>query len=334
MENTVILDHLTIGYNGKHDNRKVVLSDICATINSGELTCLIGTNGVGKSTLLRTLATFQPKLSGNIFIKGREVATFTTKELATVIGVVLTERPDVANMTTMDMVLMGRSPYTGFWGGYSDEDKRMAHQAIDMMDIGWLENRRVSTLSDGERQKVMIAKALAQDTPIIYLDEPTAFLDYPSKVEIMRLLHRISSQTDKIVFLSTHDLDLALQLADTIWLMDASRGICTGTPEDLALEGTLPQFFEDRGIEFDPATGLFRVKSEMKSRIAITGTTGVRRTMLEKALLRNGIEADDIVKERVIEVKETTFTIIQDGSSTTVRTIKDVLNTLGLGILH
>lgn len=290
---SVTLSHLSIGYNGRRDNGKVVLSDICATIKPGELTCLIGSNGVGKSTLLRTLANFQPKLSGEIYIKDREIGTFTAKELARVIGVVLTEKPDVANMTATDMVLMGRSPYTGFWGVYSDGDRNAAKRAIAMMGIGSLADRLVSTLSDGERQKVMIAKALAQETPIVYLDEPTAFLDYPSKVEIMRLLHRISKETQKTVFLSTHDLELALQLADTVWLMDRAKGIHTGTPEDLALDGILPAFFDHHGVAFNPATGLFSVEADIIGSIKVTGDRGFRRTMLEKALLRNGIAPDD-----------------------------------------
>lgn len=311
---TVTLSHLAIGYSGKHGNSKVVLSDICASIRSGELTCLIGANGVGKSTLLRTLATFQPKLSGDIYIKGREIGAYTAKELARVIGVVLTEKPDVANMTATDMVLMGRSPYTGFWGGYSTDDRTIADKAISMVGIGGLANRPVSTLSDGERQKVMIAKALAQETPIIYLDEPTAFLDYPSKVEIMRLLHHISKETEKTVFLSTHDLELALQLADTVWLMDTTKGIHTGTPEDLALDGSLSAFFDHRGVAFNPATGLFNVETDIVGSVKVTGNSGFRRAMLEKALLRNGIVADDRTDSVSVDVGDTSFTLNHHGT--------------------
>lgn len=311
---SVTLSHLAIGYSGRRGNAKVVLSDICATIKPGELTCLIGANGVGKSTLLRTLATFQPKLAGEIYIKDRAIGSFTAKELARVIGVVLTEKPDVANMTATDMVLMGRSPYTGFWGGYSDDDRDIANKAIAMVGIGGLADRPVSTLSDGERQKVMIAKALAQETPIVYLDEPTAFLDYPSKVEIMRLLHRISKETEKTVFLSTHDLELALQLADTVWLMDTAKGIRTGTPEDLALDGSLPSFFGQRGVAFNPATGLFNVEADIIGGIKVVGGGGFRRAMLVKALLRNGIVADDNASDGSISVGETSFTLHHRGT--------------------
>lgn len=323
----VTLDHLTIGYNGKHGQQKVVISDICATIHSGQLTCLVGSNGVGKSTLLRTLATFQPKLSGNIFIGDRELDSFTPRELATVIGVVLTDKPDVANMTAMDMVLMGRAPYTGFWGGYSNDDKLQARKAMTMVDIDRLANRMVSTLSDGERQKVMIAKSLAQETPIIYLDEPTAFLDYPSKVETMRLLHRICHKAQKTVFLSTHDIELALELADTLWLMDCRNGgIVTGTPEDLALNGHLASFFYGRGVTFDSATGTFHPDHEIVAQVKLTGLQGLRRTMLEKALLRNGLATTDNDTDVCIEVKETSFVVYTPATTETVVTIADVLN--------
>ena len=167
---------------------------------------------------------------------------------------VLTEKPDVRNMTVVELVSLGRSPYTGFWGTYSDDDRRIVGKAIEQVGIADLQDRLVDTLSDGERQKVMIAKALAQQTPVIYLDEPTAFLDFPSKVEVMLLLRQICQQARKIIFLSTHDLELALQVADRIWLMDRSEGLCIGTPHELAGNGVLSRFIERRGIRFDSDT--------------------------------------------------------------------------------
>lgn len=323
---TVSIDHLAIGYTGKHGSKSVVLSDICADIKAGELTCLLGANGVGKSTLLRTLSNFQPKLAGHIYIQGKEVEAFTPKELARLIGVVLTEKPDVANMTATDMVLMGRSPYTGFWGGCSKEDHEVAHDAIAMVGIEDIAQRGVGTLSDGERQKVMIAKALAQQTPIIYLDEPTAFLDYPSKVEIMRLLHRICREANKTIFLSTHDLELALQLADTIWLVDRERGISVGSPEDLSLDGSLAGFFKGRGVIFDPLTGLFRVASEVRGTCRIAGGDDVRRAMLKKALLRNGIAEDERSLEMTIAVGECSYRVTKQGTTTQAANIADVVS--------
>ena len=154
------------------------------------------------------------------------------------------------------------------------------------------------TLSDGERQKVMIAKALAQETPVIYLDEPTAFLDFPSKVEMMQLLHQLSRQTDKTIFLSTHDLELALQIADKIWLMDKVNGVTIGTPEDLSLNGSLSNFFARKGIAFDLETGLFRVANEYTSQIRLAGH-GQKYAMVRKALQRNGILANRNVESEI-----------------------------------
>lgn len=170
----------------------MVAGHINAGINSGELTCLLGANGIGKSTLLRTLSAFQPKLSGEIFIQGQEIEQYKDKELSMAISVVLTEKCEVRNMTVTELVGLGRTPYTGFWGTLDEDDKQIVERSISLVKIEKLADRMVHTLSDGERQKVMIAKALAQETPIIFLDEPTAFLDFPSKVEMMQLLHRLS----------------------------------------------------------------------------------------------------------------------------------------------
>ncbi len=260
---TIRIKNLTIGYTSRKSTKKISES-INASIQSGELTCLLGANGAGKSTLLRTLSAFLPKLTGEIFIHDREIERFTDKELSQIIGVVLTERTEMHNLTVSELVSMGRSPYTGFWGRLNEEDKRIVDQSIALVKIEELASRMMHTLSDGERQKAMIAKALAQETPVIYLDEPTAFLDFPSKVEIMQLLLRLTRETNKTIFLSTHDLELALQLADKIWLMKKKSGITIGTPEDLAKQGYLGSFFKSDGFIFDEATGLFRIQNPFK----------------------------------------------------------------------
>ena len=255
MENNHIqINHLTIGYKEK-GNRKVVATDINACLHSGELTCLLGANGIGKSTLLRTLSGFQAPLEGEIILRGKPLSTYSDKELATLIGVVLTEKCELRNMTVEELVGMGRSPYTGFWGRLGKHDREVIEESIQLVGIGHLRYQMVHQLSDGERQKVMIAKALAQQTDIIFLDEPTAFLDFPSKVEIMQLLFRLSHTGNRTIFLSTHDLELALQIADKVWLMNKENGVKTGTPEDLSLDGSLSHFFLRKGIRFDKATG-------------------------------------------------------------------------------
>ena len=268
---TVILNDLSIGYAAK-GNQKVVASGLCASVNSGELTCLLGRNGIGKSTLLRTLSAFQPPLQGEILIyntldehrlsRDDRLSTLTSlsdKQLSKLIGVVLTEKPDVQNMTVAELVGMGRQPYTGFWGTLDSDDRRIVGEAIRLVGIEALSTRQIHTLSDGERQKTMIAKALAQQTPVIYLDEPTAFLDFPSKVEMMQLLKRLAmgdgkdAGTEKTIFLSTHDVELSLSLADKLWVMEDDR-LSVGTPRQLAAQGVLSRFIERPGITFDKET--------------------------------------------------------------------------------
>lgn len=276
------LKDLTIGYAQKN-NTKVVASGINATLHSGRLTCLIGANGIGKSTLLRTLSAFQPPLSGEIFIDNESpipLSTLTDKQLSRLIGVVLTEKPDVQNMTVFELVGLGRSPYTGFWGRLNEDDKEVVKESLRLVGIESLQDRLIQTLSDGERQKTMIAKALAQQTPVIYLDEPTAFLDYPSKVEMLTLLRHLARETGKTIFLSTHDMELALQIADELWLMTtgtpssdtaespSNNGLCQnpkettliiGTPRELAANGSLSHFIDRPGLHFDPQTLAIRV---------------------------------------------------------------------------
>ena len=259
---SVVLRRLSIGYKTKQGVRTVA-NGIDAAVRRCELTCLLGENGVGKSTLLRTLSAFQPCLSGEVLINGRALGDYSDQELAKTIGVVLTEKPEVGLMTVYELVALGRSPYTGFWGRLDDADYAAIRQAITQVGIDALSSRQVATLSDGERQKVMIAKALAQETPIIFLDEPTAFLDYPSKVDVLLLLKRISRQAQKTIFLSTHDLELALQVADTVWLMTRTDGLLTGTPKELARQGLLGQFIEHGGgVTFNAETLSVRVKEE------------------------------------------------------------------------
>ena len=258
----VELRQLSIGYQ-RSKGVKMVAADINATISQGELTCLLGANGVGKSTLLRTLSAFLPKLGGSIVVRGRDISDYSAKELSRLVSVVLTEKPDISNMSVHGLVAIGRSPYTGFWGTNTADDLHVVDEALQMVGISRLADQQINTLSDGERQKVMIAKALAQQTPVIYLDEPTAFLDFPSKVEVLLLLKRICREQHKTVFLSTHDLELALQMGDRIWLMERDRGLTIGTARELADNGTLSRFVERDGIVFDRQTLNINVSSMM-----------------------------------------------------------------------
>lgn len=287
--NTIQLNNLSIGYPDKKLGRKCIAHSINATLYGGQLTCLLGANGAGKSTLLRTLSGFLPPLAGDVIVADKPLQTYTDKERARTIGVVLTERPELHHLSVSELAGMGRSPYTGFWGRLSKEDEVIVDEALRMVGMEEMATRLVDTLSDGERQKVMIAKALAQQTPVIFLDEPTAFLDYPSKVETMLLLRRLAHETGKIIFLSTHDVELALQTADTLWLMKKVRGqsgkerrvqseesenpsthqlisssssgesLTIGSPRELADKGALGQFFVGKDFTFDKVEMRFRV---------------------------------------------------------------------------
>jgi ferrichrome ABC transporter, ATP-binding protein FhuC len=212
------LSQLSVGYSLSHP----VISDINLELRSGQLACLIGENGIGKSTLLKTLTGFLPKLKGSLLLGDRDIDSFSQRELARQVSIVLTQKPDVQNLTIEEIIGLGRSPYTGFFGRLRAEDRKVVDDAIATMGIEKLRGRMIQTLSDGERQKVMIAKALAQETPIILLDEPTAFLDFPSKAETFQSLQRMAHERDKLILLSTHDLELAVRFADS--LLEVKKG--------------------------------------------------------------------------------------------------------------
>ena len=214
----ISLSQLSVGYTLSHP----VISDINLELRSGQLACLIGENGIGKSTLLKTLTGFLPKLKGSLLLGDRDIDSFSQRELARQVSIVLTQKPDVQNLTIEEIIGLGRSPYTGFFGRLRAEDRKVVDDAIATMGIEKLRGRMIQTLSDGERQKVMIAKALAQETPIILLDEPTAFLDFPSKAETFQSLQRMAHERDKLILLSTHDLELAVRFADS--LLEVKKG--------------------------------------------------------------------------------------------------------------
>lgn len=213
----IVLENLTVGYrSGKRE--KVVARNLCTTVKGGLLTCLIGRNGSGKTTLLRTLAGFQPPLAGRWMLRDTEGGEGTPADtpLSKTIGVVLTERMEAGLLRVREVVALGRTPYTNFWGTLSGQDREAVDAAICQTGLSGMEERLLHTLSDGERQRVFIAKVLAQQTPVILLDEPTAFLDYEGKEELMHLLGRLAHEEGKTILMTTHDLELAQRTADEI----------------------------------------------------------------------------------------------------------------------
>lgn len=232
------LCNLSIGYKEKR-----VAERLNASLKTGALTCLVGRNGTGKSTLLRTVAAIQPPLAGEISLFGKSITSFNRQQLARELTVVRTGRPEIYLMKVYDVVALGRTPYTNIWGTLTADDHRVVSECIRKVGIENLSERAIGSLSDGECQKVMIAKALAQQTRIILLDEPTAFLDYPSKVETMTLMKELVKEGKSVgandscygtaALMSTHDMELALRLADYLWLMTSSHELLCGTPEEL-----------------------------------------------------------------------------------------------------
>lgn len=282
---------LSIGYQQRRVET-VVADDLDLALNAGELVCLLGPNGAGKSTLMRTLAGMQPPLDGCVWLDARPLAEYTPQELAQKLSVVLTERIDVGLLSAYALVALGRYPYTDWRGRLSADDTQIIDRAIRAVGAEPLAARPVSQLSDGERQKVMIARALAQEPTLMLLDEPTAFLDLPRRVEIMQILRRLAHEDGRAVLLSTHDLDLALRSADKLWLMTEGE-IHVGAPEDLVLDGTFARAFASEGVMFDAASGAFRMQVGDQASVGLVGE-GVRYEWTRRALERAGFR---IVKE-------------------------------------
>ena len=242
------IERLDVGYRAGREC-KVVVGAIDATLCAGDVVALIGMNGAGKSTLLRTLSASQPPLSGRVEFSMGDVANLSTGELAKCVSVVLTGN-NFATLTVSELVSLGRTPYTGFFGRLTTVDKAVAAAAMERMGVAHLAGRVVTTLSDGERQKCLIAKAIAQQTPLMLLDEPTAFLDFRSKVQLFRTLRTLADDAAKAVVVSTHDIEMALRFATKLWLIYDGR-LYEGTAQELAADGLLQRFIDGDGIVYD-----------------------------------------------------------------------------------
>lgn len=262
----VTTENLSIGY-----RNYVVQSDLNLVVDKGNLICMLGTNGCGKSTLLRTLAGLQPSLAGKVFLQGQFLEELSAQQKAKLFALVLTDPVETKNMTVYDVIALGRYPYSSWLGNLSDEDKQYIQLALQQVKLQHKAFSRISELSDGERQRIMIARALAQDTPLILLDEPTAHLDLPNRVDTMLLLRRLAHETGKAVVLSTHELDLALQTADKLWLMSPQKGMYCGLPEDLVLSGAFQEVFASQSFFFNPANGNFSVSYDTYKPVHVYG---------------------------------------------------------------
>lgn len=245
-------ENLHIGY-----GTTTVQSALNLSIRPGEMVCLLGRNGCGKSTLMRTLSGLQPALGGEVFLSqgDKEVTlrSLSANEQARMMALVLTERLSLDNTVVHDIVAMGRYPYTNLLGSLSSDDEDKVAVAMMQTGVTGMSNRTFNSLSDGEKQRVLIAKAIAQDTPLILLDEPTAHLDLPGRIQILLLLRQLAHDMQHSIIISTHELDLALQTADTIWLM--GDGVITGTPKELVDNGSFTSTFQGNEFKLEAKNG-------------------------------------------------------------------------------
>lgn len=277
-EAVLFTEKLVVGYSSKVATN-ILFEGIDLTLQAGKLTCFMGPNGIGKSTLIRTVAGLQKPLGG-------EISKLNEKKIA----LVLTDKIIATQMTVYDLVSYGRYPHLGWGISFTEEDKKVVDQSIREVHIESLSNKKLDELSDGQLQLAMIARALAQETPILLLDEPTAHLDLNNRVEIMKLLLNLARKKNKAIVVATHELDLALQMADTIWLATPEKKIKSGIPEDLVLDGSFDEIFQFKG--FDLKTGKIQHASFRNSTINLQGN-GYEFLWTKNALEREGFSVVD-----------------------------------------
>ena len=324
----LVTEQLTVGYQERR-KKLPILKKVNLVLRRGELVCLMGQNGIGKSTLLRTLSGVQPPMFGEILIEGKSIHHLSRLERAKKISLVLTERLNSGNLSVQDVVTMGRYPFVGLDIRLSDKDQLKINQAIDQVGVRDLLEQQVHKLSDGQLQKVMIARALAQDGDIIILDEPTAHLDLNNRVTIIRLLKFLSKNTNKVILMATHELDLALQTADKLLLVDQNGTLTDGIPEDLVLDGTLDRVFDLKG--YDLKSGQYQHDEGDFGKVQLMGE-GYAYLWTKNALERTGyrIEKEAAIKIDVyITANKLAWKITdQDNEETVVRSIQELINCL------
>jgi iron complex transport system ATP-binding protein len=323
---------LSIGYrSGRHATR-LVASGLDITLRRGELVCLLGPNGTGKSTLLRTLSGLQAPLAGRVLLDNEDVHRMSPSARGRHLSVVLTDRVTAGMMTGYDIVALGRHPHTDWRGTLGKRDHDVIQRALESTDAAALASRQISELSDGERQRVMVARAVAQDPAVMMLDEITAFLDLPRRIEIMRLLATLAHDAGVATVVSTHDLELALRVADRVWLF-GREGFVTGAPEDLVLSGAFDRAFASEGVEFDRHLGTFRTATTSRGHVALSGE-GVAAIWTTRALERAGysLSPSDGIPMARVEVRQTAaraeWLLMGDDTVETLATLESLVDSL------
>ena len=282
---------MSVGF-GQGSKRTALLKGLNLKLEQGSLVALLGRNGAGKSTLIRTITCDSAPIEGSVEIDGNPATEITKHQLSRLVALVATERIMGGAFTISELVALGRQPHTGFLGRLSKHDKEVVSQCLAAVGISHKAQQHVANLSDGERQKAMIAKALAQETPIIVLDEPTAFLDVASRIETMQLLHKLAHEQNKAVLLSSHDISQSLLLADELWVITNDREVITGSTEQVVMSGAMDRVFGDTSIFFN--SNLCDYEAQLPTRVKVKllcGDANLTRCMTN-ALLRNGIAID------------------------------------------
>ena len=335
MKKVLTVSNLSIGYSQKR-SEKVVAEGINVDLFKGELVCLLGPNGAGKSTLMRTISGTQNPLKGEIFLDQRNIHKLPSKELAKSLSLVLTEKVHAGMLTAYEVVALGRYPHVNWTGRLNDKDHEIIQWAIRMSGANELADRVLTELSDGERQKIMVARALAQEPEVMILDEVTAFLDLPRRIEIMHLLKDLAHNTNKAVLLSTHDMDLALRNADKLWLLSKGGQFEEGAPEDLVLNGTLGSAFSSEGVVFNRENGSFVFANQANFTVNLMAK-GELLFWTTRALERAGYSIDKNA-EFQIEAKQENgqnkWTISSKEDSIDTTTIYELIDTLQQKVTH
>jgi iron complex transport system ATP-binding protein len=323
MNSMLHTNNLAIGFRqGKKSS--ILHEHIELSVRPGELICLIGPNGAGKSTLLRTLAGIHPLIEGSVFLNNRNISQYNAKELARTVGLVLTER-NFGAIRVFDLVSLGRYPYTGFFARLTNDDHRIVLEVLAETGLTQFRKKIFNKLSDGEKQKVMIARVLAQQTPLIILDEPTAFLDLPAKFEIFKMLSVLAHENNKAVLVTTHDLELALKFADKIWLLEQGKDFTCGAPEDLVINDIFSRYFTASNFRFNQHTGSFESTGINYKHVNLNGK-GFETFWMAKALQRKGYKVSHEPCEIAVTILGTNrYTVRKNGRTIDTTSIENLL---------